>query len=259
MFCKKCGAFLPEDVKFCIHCGAPLVREPEPAKQEPNPVRQQPAAPVQSGFAAPGTKRSMPFVLLLFALASGVFLEKSLAALRSLFFGDYPFAFRYYFAAEYADLFLPFLLLIAAVLMVIWLADGYQKGARPVPCGIAFLCTALALAVVVSTFFRSGLNTAALFRHWINIVYAALPSAAAILFIVSGILAFAGKRFLVTGLIGSILFIAFRAFDLFVHLPVGQGDVPPAAVFSLAIPFLFYLFFALGLLLFSLKYRPTER
>ena len=48
MFCEKCGAQIPEGVKFCGVCGLP-VKEAQPAQQQamPNQPAQIPVMPAQ--------------------------------------------------------------------------------------------------------------------------------------------------------------------------------------------------------------------
>ena len=46
MYCKKCGAEIPDDVKFCLHCGAPVeesAKPVEPAPEQPGKILIAPA------------------------------------------------------------------------------------------------------------------------------------------------------------------------------------------------------------------------
>ena len=42
MFCKTCGASLPDGAKFCTACGAPVIPEPPVLTPDPTPTRAEP-------------------------------------------------------------------------------------------------------------------------------------------------------------------------------------------------------------------------
>ena len=42
MFCKTCGASLPDGAKFCTACGAPVISEPPVLTPDPTPTRAEP-------------------------------------------------------------------------------------------------------------------------------------------------------------------------------------------------------------------------
>lgn len=242
MYCTNCGAQNPNGVKFCMNCGEPIV-PPEPT------------APVQT--SAPAENRRVAFgALLLAALAIGPFLNAAISGIRNGIQSlSYPDSLV---LLNMSGFFSGALLFVSALFLLLCLVRQLPEGKRPVFGGMALLFVSIACAYYVI-----GYLTAAgrfVFR-WPTVAYLICYLACAVLFLIGAILAFRNKRFAVVGLIGAIVYLALHILilsnDVSSYL---RRDVPDMLLIALPsiLARLSYIFYAIALMIFSLKFRPAK-
>jgi PKD repeat protein len=164
MYCRKCGLFIPDDSKFCPHCGAETVPKTESEKQPPNfpdtfmfdtgrPEQPQPSPEplVQKEASSPGippTSRSfLPYS------QKEIIIWVALALIGAGAVAWWPIGWS---VAS------PFLWLTAGLLILAGLFEGVG---RRVFGAFAFLCSMGLLAGIILS--ASAVNS----TYWGNVVY----------------------------------------------------------------------------------------
>ena len=61
MFCRHCGASLPDNAKFCPKCGTQVAAAPQPSPIAPEPEPQRGAAPVPPAYTPSGAAQDQAF------------------------------------------------------------------------------------------------------------------------------------------------------------------------------------------------------
>ena len=217
MYCKKCGAEIPDDVKFCLHCGAPVeesAKPVEPAPEQPGKILIAPA--ILAGLA------------LLFSLYGVISSQIAMSSFGSSFL----------FTINRLQSLVSYLFTIAAEVFVLLYCLLQAKKRKASLFGAASLMLVLrafagiVFMLVITTVNRRAINVqTALILDAVDVVF---ELAAIVLFLIAAIFAFRNRIAKTVVIIGASVLIVSALVVRFVYLESAANLVN--LIFALLLP-----------------------
>lgn len=199
--------------------------------------------------SAPAARRpALTGALLFAAMAAGMFVRDLFNSLRNLSMGLGGAGFIYLLSYLTA----PILLFVAALLLALYLAGPYRRGARPVLVGIAWFFVVLAtVCSLIGSI--AGTPIRYLFRNgrWIIPLSMLLVGVLALL---AGILTMVGRGWKSVAILAAIFGLLSRV-ATFVWTILMNRNNPAAYIVDYFLTALPYVLFYLAMLFFAIRYR----